>query len=177
MKRGALNRDPKVRALPVKDTGKVYAGGPGSFDESKGRYTAPPRGSERLSPGVYRAPGGQLMTGQGRPLPRPQPMAMPVQPQMSQPTQQGFGPKFPAAQQPVSPLDFQKPWLNQQPQQMQQPYQPPSFGQVANASGEQINQWLQLAQQARQPQQPVEVPSNMQLTPDQIAQLKGRFNY
>jgi hypothetical protein len=175
MKRGALNRDPKVRALPVRDIGKVQAGGPGSFDATKGRYSAPPQGSERLSPGVYRAPGGQLMTGQGRPLPRPQPMAMPIQPQVQQPTQQGFGPKFPYEQQQ---LDMMKPWLNAQPPQMPQMQQRPSFGQVANASGEQINQWLQLAQQARQPQQFMQLtPEMQQLPPELLAQFKGRFNY
>lgn len=60
--KGALAKSPKTG-------GRVYAGGSPNFDESKGRYIAPPRGSERLSPGVYRTPSGGLMSGQGRPLP------------------------------------------------------------------------------------------------------------
>lgn len=52
-----------------KTGGRVYAGGSPNFDESKGRYIAPPRGSERLSPGVYRTPSGGLMSGKGRRLP------------------------------------------------------------------------------------------------------------
>ena len=60
--KGALAKSPKTG-------GRVYAGGSPNFDESKGRYTSPPRGSERLSPGVYRTPSGTLMSGQGRPLP------------------------------------------------------------------------------------------------------------
>ena len=62
MAKGALAKSPKTG-------GRVYAGGSPNFDESKGRYTSPPRGSERLSPGVYRTPSGGLMSGQGRPLP------------------------------------------------------------------------------------------------------------
>ena len=178
MKRGALNRDPKVRALPVKDTGEVYAGGPGSFDESKGRYTAPPRGSERLSPGVYRAPGGQLITGQGRPLPRPQPMAMPVQPQtrssqliqaipanqqpMMRPAMQTIAGNLAqqqtynqyqnaARQQMPEPVNMQKPWMNMQQNTM--PQLPRlSMGQVANMSGDQIQQYIDQLQQLRNQQ-------------------------
>ncbi len=69
MKRGALTRTPTARSTPKAERGRVYAGGSPNFDESTGRYTAPPRGSERLSPGVYRTPSGQLMSGQGRALP------------------------------------------------------------------------------------------------------------
>ena len=60
---GAMSKTPKTGV-------RVYAGGTPAFDENKGRYVAPPRGSERLSPGVYRTPGGELMTGRGRVLPR-----------------------------------------------------------------------------------------------------------
>lgn len=63
MAKGAMSKTPKTG-------GRVYAGGSPNFDENKGRYIAPPRGSERLSPGVYRTPGGELMTGRGRVLPR-----------------------------------------------------------------------------------------------------------
>jgi hypothetical protein len=68
MAKGAMSRTPNKE-------GKVYAGGSSNFDESKGRYTSPPKGSERLSFGVYRTPSGQLMAGNGRILQRPEPQA------------------------------------------------------------------------------------------------------
>ena len=65
MAKGAMTKSPKTG-------GKVYAGGSPNFDERTGRRTGLPVGSQRLSPGVYRAPSGDLVTGSGRVMPRPQ---------------------------------------------------------------------------------------------------------
>lgn len=69
MARGALTRTPKDKPPVKAERGKVYTGGTPAFDENRGRLIAPPTGSERLSPGVYRTPSGSLVTGQGRALP------------------------------------------------------------------------------------------------------------
>lgn len=65
MAKGQFDKTPK-------NDGKVYAGGSASFNERTGKRTGLPEGSQRLSPGVYRAPSGDLVTGSGRVMPRPQ---------------------------------------------------------------------------------------------------------
>jgi hypothetical protein len=213
MKRGAMSKDPKTRNAPAKDTGKVYAGGSSTFNEATGRYSAPPRGSERLSPGVYRAPGGQLMTGQGRILPRPQPMARPN----PQPASTGLAQAMQNAQ-PMTPpqvgqsapaqrpfdifslmqMNRQQQQQQQQPQQQQQQPQQggdmmqvkpwldmqtilkqPQFNQPAWVSPDQRDSLYNAARQIAnvQPQTPFEVPSNMQFSPEQLAQMMRRSGY
>ena len=51
----------------------------------KGALAAMPKGLQRMSPGVYRNPQGQLVGGQGQSLPRPQPMPQPQPQQQAQP--------------------------------------------------------------------------------------------
>ena len=94
MAKGAMTKSPKTG-------GKVYAGGSPNFDESKGRYTSPPRGSERLSPGVYRTPSGGLMSGKGRPLPS-------TGPQVGQ----RLASNLPGAQNPVNLIGSMPPGTN-----------------------------------------------------------------
>lgn len=94
MTKGAMTKSPKTG-------GKVYAGGSPNFDESKGRYTSPPRGSERLSPGVYRTPSGGLMSGKGRPLPS-----------TGQQGGQALAGNLPGAQNPVNLIGSMPPGTN-----------------------------------------------------------------
>jgi hypothetical protein len=94
MAKGAMTKSPKTG-------GKVYAGGSPNFDESKGRYTSPPRGSERLSPGVYRTPSGGLMSGKGRPLPS-----------TGQQGGQALAGNLPGAQNPVNLIGSMPPGTN-----------------------------------------------------------------
>lgn len=174
-RRGALTQAPSERVNIKADGGKVYTGGTPAFDESKGRYVAPPSGSVRLSPGVYKAPNGQLMTGQGRVLPSQSqgqrlaesmvpPQRVTLFPSGSvapsnrgplltqQPMRRPLAPNEPMPMTPP-PVDMQKPWMNYQPPQMPQLPQRPQLSQVANMSGEEIqaliaqNQLLQQAQQ------------------------------
>ena len=51
----------------------------------KGALAAMPKGLQRMSPGVYRNPQGQLVGSQGQSLPRPQPMPQPQPQQQAQP--------------------------------------------------------------------------------------------
>lgn len=205
MAKGALTKTPKTG-------GKVYAGGSSSFDERTGRRTAPPQGSERLSPGVYRAPDGGLVTAAGRAIPRPQPTSRPglasaavqgvapglsaalgsqkrtqsAQPMMQASQNQIYqlpqGQRFAdnmaqqiawyAVQNPPSqPVDMQKPWMNAQMPAMPSLPQRPSFFELAQMNPQQQQQ----AVQPTQPQQPMEMPSNGQLTPEQLARLMGRY--
>lgn len=205
MAKGALTKSPKTG-------GKVYAGGSPNFDERTGRRTGLPSGSERLSPGVYRAPDGGLVTGAGRAIPRPQTTSRPAlanaamqgvapglsaalgsqkQPQTAQPMMQApqnqiyqlpQGQRFSenmaqqiaqyAAQNPPSqPVDMQKPWMNAAMPTMPSVPQRPSFFDLARMNAQQQQQTMQ----PTQPQQPMEMPSNGQLTPEQIAQLMGRY--
>ena len=163
MKRSALTRTPSARSTPKVERGRVYAGGSPNFDESTGRYTAPPRGSERLSPGVYRTPSGQLMSGQGRVLPS-QPQGQRLAGAMIPPSsasspaalisKRPLAPNEPAPL-PPPPVDMQKPWMNFQPPQMPQiPQQPQlSMGEVSRMSGDEIQQYIDQLQRLKQAQQ------------------------
>jgi len=176
MKRGALTRTPTARSTSKAERGRVYAGGSPNFDESTGRYTAPPRGSQRLSPGVYRTPSGQLMSGQGRVLPsqlQGQRLAGAMIPPSSASSpaalisKRPLAPNEPAPMVPP-PVDMQKPWMNFQPPQMPQIPQRPqlSTGEVTNMPGNQIQRYLGQYQQAQQlPQSNISNGSNMQPYP------------
>lgn len=148
MAKGAMTRSPKR----ADGEGKVYAGGPGNFDESKGRYTAPPRGSERLSPGVYRTPSGGLMSGQGRPLPSTGPQV----------GQQLVNSMFPM-KRPAAPSDYMyRPAVNG-PFQGFSPQQPQnlSLSQVARMSPEEIRNQIAMRQAPQQPR----------FTPEQLREM------
>ena len=179
--KGAMTKSPKTG-------GKVYAGGSPNFDESKGRYTSPPRGSERLSPGVYRTPSGGLMSGQGRPLPSTGPRVGQTLagnlPGANDAASNVFGPKGPA------PVDMQRPFMNQPASPQQNPgmavdaeqatpnynpyqyAQPQNLGlsQLSNMSGDQIQQYLN---QRGQTQQPPQMPQ--QQMPQPSANMGGRY--
>ena len=158
--KGALAKSPKTG-------GRVYAGGSPNFDESKGRYTSPPRGSERLSPGVYRTPSGALMSGQGRPLPstgaqrgqglansmdgmRPLPGRIPPGTNINEfinavtgANNAGanvFGPKGPA------PMDMQRPFMNQPAF----PQQNPGIAQAVGQATPNYNPYQQAQPQLQQ---------------------------
>lgn len=162
-RRGALTRTPSVQSTLKAERGRVYAGGSPNFDESTGRYTAPPRGSERLSPGVYRTPSGQLMSGQGRVLPS-QPQGQRLAGAMIPPSsasspaalisKRPLAPNEPAPMVPP-PVDMQKPWMNFQPPQMPQIPQRPqlSMGEVSRMSGDEIQQYIDQLQRLKQAQQ------------------------
>lgn len=176
MAKGAMTKSPKTG-------GRVYAGGSPNFDERTGKYTSPPPSAMRVSPGVYRAPSGQLVRSLQQPMSQPsqRPSATLPQarPQMAPPltqTQVGqippgfensmrdamagaaqgaFMPKGPAS------LDMQKPWMYQNPINIRAPYQNQSMpqqqqldlSQISNMSGEQIQQYINQLQQAQQAQQ------------------------
>lgn len=159
---GAMSKTPKTG-------GQVYAGGSPNFDENKGRYIAPPRGSERLSPGVYRTPSGELMTGQGRILPRqeqqlgqrlaesmipgrPDIATRPPAPNEYVPMMPGYNPAgpyttYPARMDPSQVASFNV--AMQQLQQMQSSQQPPSLSQVSRMSGPEIQALAAQRQQAQ----------------------------
>ena len=176
MAKGAMTKSPKTG-------GRVYAGGSPNFDERTGKYTSPPPSATRVSPGVYRAPSGQLVRSLQQPMSQPsqRPSATLPQarPQMAPPltqTQVGqippgfensmrdemagiaqgiFMPKGPAS------LNMQKPWMYQNPINIRALYQNQSMpqqqqldlSQISNMSGKQIQQYINQLQQAQQAQQ------------------------
>lgn len=156
MAKGAMSKAPKTE-------GRVYAGGSPNFDENKGRYTAPPRGSERLSPGVYRTPGGELMTGRGRVLPR---QGQGIGQRLTESMTQAPPPNYQAlienaanqpARRPPAPGGFSSMMPNYNPANpaiaypgMAAPQQRPlSMGQVSRMSGPELQA---MVASARQPQ-------------------------
>jgi hypothetical protein len=174
MAKGAMTKSPKTG-------GRVYAGGSPNFDERTGKYTSPPPSAMRVSPGVYRAPSGQLVRSLQQPMSQPsqRPSATLPQarPQMAPPLTQSqvgqippgfessmrdamagiaqgaFMPKGPAS------LDMQKPWMYQPAQMPQNPgmsapqQQQLDLSQLSRMSGEQIQQYINQLQQAQQAQQ------------------------
>ena len=173
MAKGAMTKSPKTG-------GKVYAGGSPNFDESKGRYTSPPRGSERLSPGVYRTPSGGLMSGKGRPLPSTGPRVGQTLagnlPGANDAASNVFGPKGPAPveQNPGMAVAAGQAAANYNPYQYAQP-QNLGLSQLSNMSGDQIQQYLNQRGQTQQPQQMQPPQMQPQQMPQPSANMGGRY--
>lgn len=160
---GALAKVPTGK-LP----GRVYAGGTPYFDERTGKRTVPPQSPQmgppltqapqmqRVSPGVYRNPQGQLIQQQQQPQRAPgadQRYILDAVSGAGSALNNVFGPKGQA------PLNMQKPFMNQQPPAQQAPgrmapqQQKLDLSQISNMSGEEIQQYISQLQQAQQAQQ------------------------
>jgi hypothetical protein len=196
MAKGAMTKSPKTG-------GRVYAGGSKNFDERTGKYTSPPPSATRVSPGVYRAPSGQLVRSLQQPMAQPsqRPSATLPQarPQMAPPLTQNQVGQVPAGFEsamrdamtgiaqgagssftPKGPasLDMQKPWMNQGPTNIGAPYRSQSMPQQQQLDLSQISnmsgeQIQQYINQLQQAQQAQQMQPAPQFNPSMYQSRQG----